>query len=177
MSDMPEALKQFSLAFRFWTKVIKGETCWLWVGARAGRPRQPYGKMGAGGHRGKTLRASRVSWELHNGPIPTTLQVLHKCDNGLCVNPAHLFLGTHVDNMKDAIQKGRLNRGGEQNRRKTSCVHGHPFTPENTLHTFPNGRRVRSCKTCRATRSSQAYERLKEKQRTRALQVQLKEKT
>lgn len=84
---------------RFWAKVDKTGDCWNWtsVGKR-------YGQFSVGG---KLLLAHRVSWSLSNGPIPDGLHVLHRCDNGKCVNPEHLFLGTHFDNMRDKVSKGR----------------------------------------------------------------------
>lgn len=75
--------------------------CWIWIGAM---------HKGGYGHLkfdGITRLAHRISWELFNGPIPEGFLVLHKCDNPPCVNPNHLFLGDHADNMKDMWDKGR----------------------------------------------------------------------
>jgi len=62
-------------------------------------------------HQKVSIQAHRLSWELHFGPIPTGLRVLHKCDNRLCVRPDHLFLGTAKDNTDDMLQKEREARG------------------------------------------------------------------
>lgn len=98
-----------SLAERFWSRVEMGLGCWLWTGSKHGFG---YGLIaGDRGRRWPTLFAHRVSWELHFGPIHDRLFVLHRCDNPACVNPAHLFLGTQKDNVRDCASKGRISRG------------------------------------------------------------------
>jgi hypothetical protein len=77
--------------------------CWEWV---RGRTRQGYGKLN---RNGKRWAAHRFIWTFVNGPIPNGIHVLHKCDNPPCINPDHLWLGTHTDNMRDKVRKGRLN--------------------------------------------------------------------
>lgn len=94
-----------SQEYRFWNKVQKTDSCWNWTGATT----YGYGVMGRGRSDEGIMRAHRFSWELHIGPIPNGLWVLHHCDNPSCVNPEHLFLGTQTDNMQDASRKGRLN--------------------------------------------------------------------
>lgn len=91
----------------FWLKVDKAGPggCWLYTGFRKW---DGYGWL-ARYFNGKVryLTAHRYSWILANGPVPDGLHVLHKCDVPACCNPAHLFLGTHQDNMKDRKAKGR----------------------------------------------------------------------
>jgi hypothetical protein len=94
-SDFDKASKQF------WPKVSCGVGCWIWLGCLH---HQGYGLLNVSG---KTMKAHRVSYELHFGAIPTGMSVLHRCDNTSCVHPAHLFLGTQADNVKDMVQKGR----------------------------------------------------------------------
>lgn len=97
------------LEARFWSRVRKLESgCWEWTGCRYGAG---YGVIGRGGFRGGQTPAHRVSWMIHRGDIPDGLLVCHTCDNPPCVNPDHLFLGTHTDNAHDAKRKGRLSNG------------------------------------------------------------------
>lgn len=87
---------------RFWAQVQKSNECWLWTGAK--QTTGGYGIMHVSNIR---HRAHRFSYELHNGPIPPGLCVLHRCDVPACVNPDHLWTGTRADNTKDMIKKGR----------------------------------------------------------------------
>jgi hypothetical protein len=98
------------IAERFWAKVQKTDTCWLWTGVRVGKGRNSYGRLFVRKEGKHVIRvvASRFAWELFNGPVPDGLCVLHQCDVPACVNPSHLFLGTISDNNKDAARKGRL---------------------------------------------------------------------
>lgn len=93
------------LADRFWAKVDRrGEDeCWPWT---AGVDAYGYGAIGAGGRGAGTLKAHRVSWEIHNGPIPDSMMVCHRCDYRRCCNPKHFFLGTNADNQEDKKVKG-----------------------------------------------------------------------
>lgn len=75
--------------------------CWLWEKSLA---RKGYGVIHI---KNKRKSAHRYSWELYYGPVPKGLFVCHKCDTPSCVNPEHLFIGTHTDNMRDAKRKGR----------------------------------------------------------------------
>lgn len=90
---------------KFFQKIHKSSSypCWIWTGAR--NKINGYGKFRTGPS--KTNNAHVVSWRLHFGEVPSGLWVLHKCDIPHCVNPEHLWLGTHLDNMQDMAKKGR----------------------------------------------------------------------
>ena len=79
--------------------------CWLWARSTT---QSGYGRIRVGS---KTKRAHRVSFELHVGELGDDDVVCHRCDTPACVNPGHLFLGTHADNVRDMVRKGRSVKG------------------------------------------------------------------
>lgn len=84
----------------FWKRVDKTDYCWNWVGSK----RRGYGRFM---FRDKIIGTHRISYIIHKGEIPKGMLICHKCDNPSCVNPDHLFLGTHKDNAHDCVIKGR----------------------------------------------------------------------
>jgi len=116
---------------RFWAKIRKTETCWLWT---AGTNRSGYGTFSIGVHCPKIL-AHRFAYQLLVGPIPAGQEIDHVrargCTNRNCVNPSHLESISHAENMLRA--------------RKTHCVNGHEFTPTNTRQRPNSGRTCRAC--------------------------------
>lgn len=108
--------------------------CWLWTGFEYGN--------GYGGvkRRPRVILAHRYAWELFVGEIPDSMNVLHRCDTPKCVNPQHLFLGTHLDNMRDCSLKKRT-----RSQKKTHCEAGHLLSVENLL----NNPKIRICKACK----------------------------
>lgn len=94
-------------------RFLKGYTvspdtgCWLWEGSKH---QNGYGWIKAFGN---VVLVHRFSYELHKGPIPAGLEILHSCDVKHCVNPDHLRAGTHAENMAEAAERGLMPQGEE----------------------------------------------------------------
>jgi hypothetical protein len=106
-----------TLAQRLWSKCVPARGgCIVWTGSAVPRG---YGRLWMSEKGGKEY-THRISWILHNGPIPRGMSVLHRCDNPPCVRPDHLFLGSQADNVCDMVRKGRSctgNRNGARTHR------------------------------------------------------------
>ena len=133
------------LAERFWAKVLPepNSGCWLWTGALTNRG---YGNISVGRKRFKP--ATHVSLALHERHVPEGLFALHRCDNRLCVNPEHLFVGSAADNKHDAMRKGRaspppLNQGPRSH--KEFCHLGHRLEGDNYRLCADGKRRCHEC--------------------------------
>ena len=144
------------LCRKFWARAIVVPGCWDWAG---NQDRYGYAVVTTSrANRTVLMKAHRLSWEIHNGPVQKGVFVLHHCDNPLCVNPAHLFLGNHTDNMRDAARKGRIrNRHNGQ----THCINGHDFTVENTYYS-PRTGATRHCRACRREAVARSRQRREE---------------
>ncbi|MDJ0319796.1 HNH endonuclease [Pseudarthrobacter sp. PS3-L1] len=97
-----------------WTVTATG--CWEWDGNRRNGG---YGEVATGQGAAVASRAAYLAWV---GPIPEGVHICHQCDNPPCINPAHLFPGTRLVNMQDALQKGRLRQGEESPKAKLTAA-------------------------------------------------------
>jgi len=131
----------------FWVNVHFGPSCWEWMGSLTA---SGYGHCR---WNGRTAIASRVAFEIFNGPVSDGTDVCHHCDNPRCVRHDHLFTGSRSDNMKDMISKrrDRWSRAPAM----THCKNGHEFNSENCGYrttVSAHGKRGRYCRQCKKNR-------------------------
>lgn len=131
------------ISVRFWEKVDKSagpDECWLWTGTTRS---DGYGVMQIGTlAEPKMIRTNRLALELATGePVPDELHACHHCDNPPCVNPAHLYAGTRLENMRDMVERRR-----QRYLARPDCGKGHLWTPETTKMATDGRRRI--CLVC-----------------------------
>lgn len=97
--------RRVALSIRFWKKVEKTDSCWLWRGSTNS---DGYGTVGVDG---RTIGAHIVAYRLTYGEVPEGRALRHTCDVRNCVRPTHLIPGTQLENMRDAVERGRMPRG------------------------------------------------------------------
>lgn len=132
---------------RFWSRVEKTPSCWLWTGRTYNGYGLTYVKVDG---RWRSRGVHRVAYEMLVGPIPEGLQIDHLCRVRNCVNPDHLEPVTMLENVRRGISPTAINR------RKKRCKYGHLFTPENTYYR-QNG--DRQCVECRRRMMRETIER------------------
>lgn len=132
------------------SRVDDATGCWLWTG-----------HLMSGGYaemffRGKLWRVHRLAYWFWKGEFDLKLDICHTCDIKRCVNPDHLWLGTHRQNMIDHVEKGR-----HYETKKTHCLRGHPLSGDNIVwHNGGPGRnKARRCVTCNRYRQTVEYRR------------------
>lgn len=135
--ERPQPSPRLTSEQRFWVKVAKTDTCWLWTGQKT-KAVNGYGLFRAGGQQ---VVAHRWAYEHEVGPIPAGMNLDHLCRTRLCVRPDHLEPVTPYENMMRGVSFAA------QQKKQTHCKRGHEFTPENT--SLANKGRSRRCKTCR----------------------------
>jgi hypothetical protein len=139
-----------SLAERVAEKIDRRgpDECWPWTGKRNAHG---YGMIHIGkvDGRWRETRATRIAYATAFGEFDSSLNVCHRCDNPICCNPAHLFLGTQQDNIADMQKKGRAWWFT-----KTHCKRGHEFNEENTYSPRPN---FRACRVCKRIKAKENY--------------------
>jgi hypothetical protein len=145
---------------RFWSRVDKTPTCWIWTG-HLNKP-TAYGHFriadDAPGVKSKIL-AHRLSWYLFGNTVPEGMELDHLCRNRRCVNPAHLELVTHTENVRRGVSPSALHA------QKTHCPQGHPLSGSN-LKLSKNGKgRIARC--CRICKDKQQAHRLEKKRAAR----------
>lgn len=114
---------------RFWACVNKdgpvhptlGTKCWLWSGKSGSIRRRCQILVD-----GAAVKVTRYSWTIHYGEAPNGLEVCHRCDNPLCINPAHLFIATHQGNMADMVAKRRQATGANGRNGHITCPDSTP---------------------------------------------------